>query len=123
VVKIVFVARRREGMSVEEFKHYWEHEHGPLVRELQDTLRMQRYVQSPTLDTPLNAEFAASRGMSLDAIPDGIAEAWYDSIEDMRAGFEGETGQRAAARLAEDEERFIDHARCIAFMTEETQIL
>jgi uncharacterized protein (TIGR02118 family) len=123
MVKIVFVARRRPDLSSDEFRRHWEGPHAALVTELQETVRMRRYVQSYTLDTGVNADFARSRGMSADALPDGIAEAWYDSIEDMQSGFLGPEGERAAQRLMEDEASFVDHATSFAFMTQEATIL
>lgn len=70
-VKLVFVARRRPELSPEEFQDYWINSHAPLVRELQDVIRIQSYAQSYTLDTQLNAYFCAARGIPFDTPPDG----------------------------------------------------
>jgi uncharacterized protein (TIGR02118 family) len=122
-VKLIFVARRRRELTAEQFQDYWVNQHAPLVRELRDTIRIQRYVQSYTLDTPLNADFCAARGIPFEAPPDGVAEAWWDSLDDVVAGFSGPEGEAAAARLVEDEGRFCDFATSRAFWTEQRHII
>jgi uncharacterized protein (TIGR02118 family) len=122
MVKIVFVCYRLPELTTEGFQSHWRGAHADLVRQLQETVRIRRYVQSYTLDVPLNAEFAASRAMATDSLPDGIAEAWYDTVDDMQAGFRGPEGERAARLLMEDEAKFVDHKRSFAFMTEEATI-
>jgi hypothetical protein len=90
---------------------------------MRDTIRIRRYVQSHPLAPEVNAAYAAARGMDLDDLPDGIAEAWWDSPEDMDAAFASDQGQRAAKLMLEDEEEFLDYSRCIAFLTEEKSII
>jgi uncharacterized protein (TIGR02118 family) len=122
-VKLIFVARRRPELSPEEFQEYWANNHAALVRELQDVTRIQKYVQSPTLDTPANAGFSEARGIPVEAPPDGVAEVWWDSIEDFNAGFSGAEGEEAGRRLIEDEAKFCDFATSRAFITEQRPII
>jgi hypothetical protein len=122
-VKLVFVARRRPELSAEEFQDYWVNEHAPLVKSLQETIRIKRYVQSYTLDTPANASFSEARGIPAEPPPDGVAEAWWESVEDMEAGFSGVDGAEAGRRLIEDEGKFCDFATSRAFLTEERDII
>ena len=77
--------------------------------------------QAHTLDTGLNAQLAAARGTG-EAF-DGVAELWWDSLDDLLAAFGSEDGQRANAELAEDEARFIDLERSSLFLAEEQEIL
>ena len=122
-VKLIFVARRRPELSPEEFQHYWENNHAALVRELAETIRIRKYVQSYTLDVAENAAFCEARGIPVEAPPDGVAEAWWDSLEDVRAGFSGSDGGEAARRLIEDEGKFCDFATSRAFWTAQRQII
>jgi uncharacterized protein (TIGR02118 family) len=121
VIKLVFVIRRREGMAPEEFHRYWLEEHGPLARGLVEPLGARRYVQSHTVAPDLNAQLAATRGTG-EAF-DGLAELWWDSLEDLAAAFTSEEGQAAGSTLMEDEARFIDFARSSLFLTEEHEVL
>jgi uncharacterized protein (TIGR02118 family) len=117
VIKVVMAIRRRDDVAPEEFHRYWREEHGPLARGLLEPLNLRRYVQTHTLDTELNAQLASARG-TVEAF-DGVAELWWDSLDDLLAGLGSEDGQRANAELAEDEARFIDLERSSLFLTEE----
>jgi hypothetical protein len=119
MVKLVYVVRRRSDFSPQAFSARWL-AHGPLVREAADALRARRYVQSHTVDTPLNALFAASRGMP--PAYDGITEVWWDSADDLAAGMSTPEGRVAATRLLDDEREFIDLAASSLFLTEEHEI-
>ena len=121
MIKLVFVIRRREELSHEEFHRYWLEEHGPLARRLLESLGARRYVQTHTLDTDLNARLAATRGTT-DAY-DGLAEVWWDSLDALLAATGSEAGQSANETLIEDEARFIDFGRSSFFITEEHAIL
>ena len=82
MVKLVFCCRRRPGTSREEFQRYWLERHGPLVKSLRQALpQMRRYVQSHTLDTPVNAAIRAGRGTGPEY--DGITEVWFDAAESL----------------------------------------
>jgi uncharacterized protein (TIGR02118 family) len=117
VVKVVMALRRRADVPTEEFHRYWREEHGPLACGLLGPLNLRRYVQTHTLGTDLNAQLAAARG-TVEAF-DGVAELWWDSLDDLVAAFGSEDGLRANAQLAEDEARFIDLERSSLFLTEE----
>lgn len=117
MVKFVMAVRRRTDLPLEEFHRYWREEHGPLVCRLLEPLNLRRYVQAHTIDTELNGLIAASRG-TMEAF-DGLAELWFDSIEDMVASLASEAGQRANAALVEDESKFIDLGRSSVFLSEE----
>ncbi len=121
MIKLVFVIRRREELSLEEFHRYWLEEHGPLARKLLEPLGARRYVQTHTLDTDLNVRLAATRGTA--EAYDGLAEVWWDSLDALRAAASSEAGQSANETLTEDEARFIDFERSSFFMTEEHAIL
>ena len=121
MIKLVFVIRRREDLSSEEFHRYWLEEHGPLARRLLESLGARRYVQTHTLGTDLNAALAGSRGTA--EAYDGLAEVWWDSLDALIAMSRSEEGQRANETLIEDEARFIDFGRSSFFITEEHAIL
>lgn len=107
-------------MSVEDFRKYWLENHGPLVRSFAKTLRAKRYVQSHTLDTPLNA--AAQEPRKTKPPYDGITEIWWDDMSDLIEALGTPEGQRANLLLTEDEARFCDLPNCSVFFTEEHTI-
>ena len=83
MVKLVYIVRAREGMAPEEFYRYWREVHAPKVRSVAKAIRARRYIQSHTVDTPLNAALVASRGMS--PIYEGITEVWWDKLNGNRS--------------------------------------
>lgn len=107
MIKLVFTIRRREGMSVEEFQRYWREEHAALVQRHAETLRIKRYVQTHAEDTDLDQALAESRDGPARPY-DGMAELWWESIDDLVAAASTEEGQAAQLELLEDERRFID---------------
>jgi uncharacterized protein (TIGR02118 family) len=121
MVKLVFCLRRRPDVTEEEFHRYWREEHAPLVVRHASTLGIRRYVQLHTVSGPLNALLAATRG-GPEAF-DGVAELWFDDAADIAASAGTDKGRVAAAELAADEERFIDHGRSPLFVAEEHVVI
>jgi uncharacterized protein (TIGR02118 family) len=107
MIKLVFTLRRREGMTREEFQRYWREEHAPLVQRHAEVLRIRRYVQVHLRETDLDEAISVPRG-SQPRSHDGVAELWWDSLDDLTSAFTTEAGLAAAAELLEDERRFID---------------
>ncbi|HUK42358.1 MAG TPA: EthD domain-containing protein [Candidatus Acidoferrales bacterium] len=120
MVKLVYVVCRRADVSPEEFRKYWLEHHGPLVRSFAKNARARRYVQSHTVDTPINGLLAQSRGMG-DPY-DGITEIWWDSLEELTVTLNSPEGRTANQTLIEDEGKFVDLARSFIFLTEEHTI-
>ena len=117
MVKLVFLIRRLPSLTQAEFQRYWRETHGPLVRHHAGVLRIRRYVQTHALDTPYTAGLRARRGTG-DPY-DGVAELWWDSLDDLVAGTRTPEGRAAGNALFEDERRFIDHAASSMFLCEE----
>ncbi|HTQ67085.1 MAG TPA: EthD domain-containing protein [Solirubrobacteraceae bacterium] len=122
MIKLVFAIRRRPGMSREEFQRYWREEHAGLVRRHADELRIRRYVQTHASDTDLDEALAGTRG-SEPRFYDGVAELWWDSMEDLIAASTSEAGQAAGRELVEDEQRFIDLPRSPLWLGEENVVI
>lgn len=119
MIKLVYIVRRRADFSATDFCQRWL-VHGPLVREVAEAIQARRYIQSHTIDTPVNEQFAQSRGMG--KAYDGITEVWWDSLDELVAGMNSPEGQAAYQRLLEDEREFIDLANSFVFLTEEHPI-
>lgn len=116
-IKIVFCLRRKDGISREEFQRYWLDEHAPRVKAHAAAIGMRRYVQSHTVETPLNDAVAGARGAPEPY--DGVMEGWWDSEEALLATISSPEAQAASRDLLEDEARFIDLARSPIFFTRE----
>jgi hypothetical protein len=82
-----------------------------------EVMGAKRYVQSHTLDTPLNEALRQSRGMLAEY--DGVAEVWFESVEALMQGMGSPEGEKLGSALHGDEKNFIDHANSTAFIVEE----
>jgi uncharacterized protein (TIGR02118 family) len=122
VIKLVFTIRRREGMTREEFQRYWRQEHAQLVKRHAEVLRIRRYVQTHARDTDLDEALAGSRG-SQPRYYDGVAELWWESVEDLLEASTSDEGQIAGQALLEDERRFIDLANSPIWLGEENVVI
>ncbi len=121
MIKLVFCVRRLPEFSRDEFQRYWRESHAPLVQSHAEVLRIRRYVQVHALPSEANVLLRASRGAPEEY--DGVAELWWDSIDDLAAGVATEEGQHASAALLEDEHRFIDLARSPLFLAQKHEII
>ena len=117
MIKLTFCLVRAPHLSREEFQRYWLERHGPPVRAAAPALRIKRYVQAHTLTTPVND--ALRRGRGGPEAYDGVAELWWESLDDLAAATSSPEGREAGRRLLEDERRFIDLARSPLWLAEE----
>ena len=87
------------------------------MRELAPALGVKRYAQVHTVTSAFSEAMRRHRGAPEDF--DGVAELWWDTVEDFaRAGATPE-GRAAGRRLLEDEKRFIDLPRSPIWFGEE----
>ena len=117
MIKFVMCITRHPDMTREEFRDYWMNRHGPFFMESADAMRARKYVQSHTVDTPLNEGLRSSRGMLPEY--DGVAEVWFESEEELVEAMSLAEGQKLGAALLEDEGKFIDHSKSSAFLVKE----
>ncbi|MEM6259921.1 MAG: EthD domain-containing protein [Planctomycetota bacterium] len=54
---------RKAGLSREQFQYYWQNNHGPFFMKNAAVMWYKKYVQSHTIDSPLNDGMQQSRGM------------------------------------------------------------
>jgi uncharacterized protein (TIGR02118 family) len=106
VIKIVFAARRRQGISLQEFADYWTDVHANLARRIPG---VQRYVINVT----------QPRGSEEGPAFDGVAEIAYATKDDLKAAA---ASPEAAAVLA-DEANLFDLASCVRLLVREHVIV
>jgi uncharacterized protein (TIGR02118 family) len=118
--KMVFCLRRRPGLDGAEFSRYWRDEHAALFRKYAHTLGVRHYTQSHRLSGGLNDALRDHRGAP-DGY-DGVAEVWFDSLDDLLAALATPATRAAADALIADERRFIDHSTSPIWVAEEVVI-
>lgn len=120
MIKFVMCLRRRPDMTREQFQEYWKNNHGPYFMKNANIMRAKKYVQSLTVDTPINEGLRTSRGMLPEY--DGVAEVWFESEQDLMEAMSSPEGQKLNAMLLEDEGNFIDHSQSSAFIVKEHEL-
>jgi uncharacterized protein (TIGR02118 family) len=121
LIKLSFCLHRLTSLSREEFQKYWFEQHAPLVKKHSSILRIRRYVQTHAMTAPMNDAIRASR--EAPEMYDGVAELWWDSLEDLMAPGASEEGRAAGLALLEDERKFIDLPRSPLWLSEEKTII
>lgn len=106
-IKLVFCLRRLPSLTPEAFDRYWIERHAPLVQACAPALKLQRYVQSSLVDDPRLAAAIDARASALPPF-DGVAELWWNKLEDLLQVGRTREGRAAGRLLLEDERRFID---------------
>jgi len=119
MIKLTFCLKRLPHLSREEFQDYWRNHHAPLVKSLQDALKIKRYVQVHALGDELSAPLRASRGAP-DGY-DGIAELWWENAGDMAST--DPQARKAGRALLEDEKKFIDLEKSPIWLSVEHEII
>ena len=121
MIKLTFCLVRLPHLSREAFQDYWFNTHGPLVRSVGEVLGVRRYVQTHSLPDAASEALQASRGGPPSF--DGVAELWYDSLEDLGVRMQDPAARAAAQLLLEDERRFIDLAKSPLWWGEEKPVI
>lgn len=119
MIKLVMCLHRHPEKTREEFQEYWLKSHGPFFMKNAATMRVKKYVQSHTINTPLNDGFRQSRGMMPEY--DGIAEVWFESEEELMEVMSSPEMQDLGIELKKDEETFIDHSKSTSFIVKECE--
>jgi uncharacterized protein (TIGR02118 family) len=112
--KLIIMARRKAGMSMGEFRDYYEKRHSVLVRNI--TPMMRRYRRNYL--TPLDSALAGGGAASYDC----VTEAWFDSEADFQRSIQSlmaDTEKTTA--LAEDEENLFDRSTIKIFTAVEVE--
>ena len=112
--KAVFLLKKRPGMSVDDFKAYYEDTHAKLGERVLPTA--ERYVRRYLTPFP-----PVTPGQASEQDVDVITEIWFKD----RATFEGAVAKlqepEIAAEITADEERLLDRSRIRLFTVEERE--
>jgi uncharacterized protein (TIGR02118 family) len=105
MIKAMSLIRRKPGLTREEFARHYEEAHVPLaLKHFPFKRYVRNYVVGP--DDAAEPDF------------DCVTEVWFETMEDCQAAAEFSASD-AYSVIAEDEERFMDRSRIVAFLVEE----
>jgi uncharacterized protein (TIGR02118 family) len=107
MIKLVYCIAKRTELTDEEFFRYWKNVHGPIGARIP---RLRKLVQSHRISIP---------GDKFRPDYDGIAELWFDNVEDLLTARQSPEWKASS----DDEANFIDHTKVAYVVTEEQVIL
>ena len=106
MVKGMSLIKRKLGLSREEFYRHYEEVHVPLALKYFPTFK--KYVRNYII-TPAGVE---------EQEFDCITEVWFNGMEDCQAAMDFWASD-AGQVIRDDEERFMDRSKIVAFLVEE----
>jgi len=113
MIKIIGFMKKKEGLTLDAFSHYWGEEHAPLGFDiLPDDIRVTRYVH----------HYAVPMEGLGESPFDGVAEFGFEDMDMFQkwfAWFMSDGGQP----LRDDEENFIDRGSTTVAIVEEKVII
>lgn len=122
IIKAVYILNALPELSREACQRYWLMHHGALARSYGAAMGFLRYIQSHTIDDPLNQALRESRGAGMPY--DGLTEVWFNRIDLTQLmavpdseGFEG------FGLLLEDEKTFVDFSRSSVWFAKEHVVI
>ena len=107
-VKATILAKRKPGLSVDEFQDYWRTTHAALVPK---TPGLQRYVQSHVAPETYEAGAPAY---------DGVAELWWT---DMAAFEHGWLSDEVQVEQFKDASNFVNFETSVGLLVEEYRVI
>ena len=107
MVKLVAFFKRRAGLSTQAFRDHWRTQHAELVVR---QAGLRRYVQN-------DAHGQEEQGR--EPVYDGVAEAWFDDTDSMRALASSPEYQA----VREDESHFIEASSMGTLITNEVAVV
>jgi uncharacterized protein (TIGR02118 family) len=112
--KLIIVAKRKPGMSMDEFREYYEKRHAVLVQKI--TPMMRRYRRNYL--SPFQSVLSAQQEATFDC----VTEAWFDTQEDFHRSLESlSADMEKIAALAKDEENLFDRSTIRMFTAVEAE--
>lgn len=115
-VKFISFIRPTESMTLEQFFDHWFHKHSQLVQNVGSFwTRIKRYVQNHGIPELSVAMVAGGKVESFA----GVAELWFDSLEDAAAAF----GDSEYIKRVRPDERYFISQPATRFVVREHEVL
>ncbi|HUQ56376.1 EthD domain-containing protein [Lentzea sp.] len=108
---MIITLKRREGMTHDEFKHYQQNVHRPLLMSIPETgLYIRRFVVSYPVPAPQYPEPEY----------DSVVEVWFDGMADLEALFSSDNFLK---KIDPDHGNFIDLSAFRQIISEEDVVI
>ena len=113
LLKVSCLLTRRPDLTHEQFFRYWTEHHTPMLAKPQPGApKVYRYVQLHPITETVPALATAPY--------DGVAEIWFESLDDAAAMF---TSDHYNTVVAADAENFLDRSKTVFLYAKEKTIM
>jgi uncharacterized protein (TIGR02118 family) len=113
-VKVVFLLKRKPGMTFQEFQRYYETEHVKLIKFLPEVCcYVRRYLK------PFDRGPVAGDHLEDSEAYDSISEIWFETKADFESAMKRLAQPEVAQAVAADEERLFDRKSIRVYLVEE----
>jgi len=117
MIRFINCVRRREDISVDEFRRYWNSpEFEQLFERLFKIVQPRGFAKNLTLQVSANERIQQERGSGEPF--DGTLEFWWDNAAELLEKYDSPQAQEIRQEMLDYQKQFIDIQRCHAFFTE-----
>lgn len=117
MVRLVYCVTRREDLSPENFRRYWQDDrYDILLAKFAKLYQAARFGRNLTLNIQMNAQIMEKQGTGTPF--DGIVEIWWNSAKELAAVNESPEAEALKHQIRQYEEQFIDRSLSKIFFTE-----
>ncbi|MFQ5684945.1 MAG: EthD domain-containing protein [Candidatus Binatia bacterium] len=117
MVRLMYCVNRREDISPEEFRRYWQDEkYASLLGKFTTIYRAARFDRNLTLNIQMNVQIMERQETGTPF--DGIIEIWWDSAKELIAVNESPEAEELKRKIREYEGQFINRSLSKIFFTE-----
>ena len=117
MVRMIYCIMRKEGVSMQDFRDFFNGEHQEAVCTIAKDLKCKEFKQSLTLMVERNFTLMVRRGTEMPY--DGVIELWWDNAADLEEVMETEEIQQKAEDFFVRSSHYIDMSKSRAFFTEQ----
>ena len=117
MIRFINCVRRREDISVDEFRRYWDSpEFEQLFQRLFMIVQPRGFAKNLTLQFSANEQIRQERGSGEPF--DGTIEFWWENAAELLEKYDAPEAQVIRREMLEYQQQFIDIPNCRAFFTE-----
>jgi uncharacterized protein (TIGR02118 family) len=114
MIKIIALIRRKDGITPEQFRDYYETRHVPLIRSLLPGMKDYRrnflvWDDEHAVRGPRQARY------------DAVTEVWFDDAETFEAFKQAFAEPKIRQRIEDDEDNFLDRDSVEIVVVDETR--
>lgn len=120
MIRFINCVRRRDDISIEEFRRYWNSpEFEYFFEQLFLIVQPRRFAKNLSLQVSANEQIRQERGSGEPF--DGTLEYWWNNAAELLDKYDAPAAQKLRQEILEYQRQFIDIKRCHAFFTEYEQ--